>query len=67
MRKRETFVIHILNQENATWQGQVVWLDGKQTRPFRSMLELIKMMDGVLEERESMTDQCEGAGIREEK
>ncbi len=67
MRKRETFVIHILNQENATWQGQVVWLDGKQTKPFRSMLELIKMMDGVLEERQNTASQCGEAGIREER
>ena len=45
---RRTFVIHILNQQNATWQGTVTWLDGKQTRPFRSALELIRLMDGVI-------------------
>ena len=45
---RRTFVIHILNRQNATWQGTVTWLDGKQTRPFRSALELIRLMDGVI-------------------
>ena len=44
---RRTFVIHILNQQNATWQGTVTWLDGKQTRPFRSALELFGVLDGV--------------------
>lgn len=46
--ERRTFVIHILNRQNATWQGTVTWLDGKRTRPFRSALELIRLMDGVI-------------------
>lgn len=46
--ERRTFVIHILNQQNATWQGTVTWLDGKRTQPFRSALELIRLMDGVI-------------------
>ena len=50
---RRTFVIHILNQQNATWQGTVTWLDGKQTRPFRCALELIRLMDGVIGQSES--------------
>ncbi len=41
-------MIYIISQENATWQGQVTWLNKKETRSFRSMLELIKLMDTVL-------------------
>lgn len=46
--EQKTFVIHILHQQNATWQGTVTWLDGKRTRPFRSALELIRLIDGVV-------------------
>ena len=48
MEERKAFVVQILSRENATWQGTVTWLDGKQTRPFRSALELIRLMDGVI-------------------
>ena len=46
----ETFVIKVMNTQNATWQGTVTWTDGKRTEPFRSALELIKMMDEALEQ-----------------
>ena len=40
--------MHVISQENATWQGQVTWLDEKETKSFRSLLELIKLMDEVV-------------------
>ena len=49
MQKKETFVVHVISQENATWQGQVTWLDEKETKSFRSLLELVKLMDEVIE------------------
>lgn len=54
--ERRTFVIQILNQQNATWQGTVTWLDGRRTRPFRSALELIRLMDGVIGQEEGETE-----------
>lgn len=51
-RKSGTFVIKILNQQNATWQGSVTWVEEQKTQNFRSALELIKMIDVALEERE---------------
>lgn len=49
-QRKCTFIVKILNQQNATWQGEVVWLDNNEKRLFRSMLELIKLVDGVLNE-----------------
>ena len=57
----ETFVIKVMNTQNATWQGTVTWTDGKRTEPFRSALELIKLIDSALEEEIA---QREGAGVR---
>lgn len=48
---RDTFVVQILDSQNATWQGTVTWTEGKQSRPFRSALELLKLIDSSLEER----------------
>ena len=46
---RGTFVIQILNDQHATWQGTVNWVEQKKNLPFRSTLELIKLIDGALE------------------
>lgn len=48
MNGKETFVVHILSQENATWQGQVTWLGREETLNFRSFLELVKLMDNAM-------------------
>lgn len=50
MNKRETFVVHILSRENATWQGQVICLEKNENLTFRSFLELVKLMDNAMEE-----------------
>ena len=40
-----TFYIHILQRQNATWQG-TLWLAGRQGQiPFRSVLELARILD----------------------
>ncbi len=41
--------MHVISQENATWQGQVTWLDEKETKSFRSLMELIKLMDEAVQ------------------
>lgn len=45
---RETFVVQILNTQNATWQGTVTWTEGGRQECFRSTLELIQLVDSVL-------------------
>lgn len=52
MRRRGTFVVHIIDQENSTWQGRVTWLEKKETKSFRSLLELVKLMDGAVDKEE---------------
>ena len=47
--ERESFVIQILSTQNATWQGTLTWMDGRKKQPFRSALELIKLIDSTLE------------------
>lgn len=48
MGKKETFVIHIISQENSTWQGQLTWVNREDTMSFRSFLELVKLMDNAV-------------------
>lgn len=43
-----TFAVRILFRQNASWQGSVTWLEGGQEESFRSVLELIFLMDSAL-------------------
>ncbi len=48
-RNKGTFIVKIMNTQNSTWQGNLTWVEEQKTQNFRSALEMIKMIDGVLE------------------
>lgn len=52
MSKRQTFVIEILDTQSQSWQGKVRWVEKQETQTFRSALELIKLMDSAVSEKE---------------
>ena len=43
-----TFIVEVQHQQSGTWQGKVTWAESGRKETFRSALELMKMMDGVL-------------------
>lgn len=43
-----TFTINVLFRQNASWQGSVIWNERKLESHFRSVLELITLMDEAL-------------------
>lgn len=45
-----TFIVHVKYRQNATWQGEVVWVEQKKRQYFRSALELLKLIDSALDE-----------------
>lgn len=44
----QTFILEILNTQNNTWQGTVLWTKTQQKIPFRSALELIHLLDSAV-------------------
>lgn len=44
-----TFIVKVLYYQNATWQGSVQWLEGRQTRQYRSVNELLRLMGEAAE------------------
>lgn len=46
--KLATFVVRLLFRQHASWQGSVTWLEGKGEQNFRSVLELVLLMDSAL-------------------
>jgi len=53
-----SFVIQVLYRQNASWQGNLTWLEAQKTVPFRSCLELIRLLDEAVG-----TDGAPGWGI----
>lgn len=43
-----TFRLNVLFRQSASWQGQLVWVEEKCEAQFRSVLELLMLMDNVL-------------------
>ncbi len=48
IRPIAAFRINILFRQNASWQGSLIWLDKSVESQFRSVLELIMLLDSVL-------------------
>ena len=46
--RKGTFVVKVEYCQNETWQGKVVWAEENRTERFRSMLELVKLMDEAM-------------------
>ena len=55
--KKPTFLIQMLDNQNMTWQGIVTFLDTNEKLPFRSLLELLKLMDSAMSAAEEDQDQ----------
>ena len=51
-KKGGSFVVRVQHCENATWQGTIVWAEKNITKQFRSVLELLKLMDSALNSSE---------------
>ena len=49
-KPQATFVIKARSKQDATWNGQLFWAEKNETKPFRSVLELIKLIDSAAEE-----------------
>ena len=46
--EQATFIVRLLFRQHASWQGTVAWLEGEGEQTFRSVLELILLMDSAL-------------------
>ena len=45
---KSTFEITVKFRQNATWQGQILWAERNLRQNFRSVLEMLKLMDEAL-------------------
>lgn len=60
-----TFHLKVHFRQSSSWQGELLWVEGRQQAAFRSVLELIKLIDNTMPRTtQSNSDQAdEVAGI----
>ena len=44
-----SFIIRVQHRQNSSWQGRVTWMEKNQTMNFRSVLELIKLIESAID------------------
>jgi len=47
----QTFIVEIKCRQNHTWQGTVCWIEHDETVPFRSVLELLKLIESAAKDK----------------
>lgn len=62
-----TFVVHVHCRQNTTWQGEVVWADRNKKQSFRSVMELLNLMESALDLTDIEEKQKEGHANGREK
>lgn len=55
-----TFTVKVLFRQGASWQGKISWAEGKEEVSFRSVLELVKLMDSALPQPEICEQEAVG-------
>lgn len=46
--KLATFALRVVFRQNSSWQGTVIWYNAKKEERFRSVLELLLLIDSAL-------------------
>ncbi len=44
-----SFIICVQHRQNSSWQGRITWMENNKTLYFRSVWELIKLIDSALD------------------
>lgn len=55
MGRRGTFVCRVLFRQHTSWQGSVTWIEKNSEQTFRSVLELILLIDSAFSSCEEET------------
>ncbi len=44
-----TFIIRVQHRQNSSWQGHVTWMEQNRTIHFRSVWEMIKLIESAVD------------------
>ena len=56
-----TFIIRVQHRQNSSWQGRVTWMEEDKTVKFRSIFEMIKLIESALDTVDGEDEQPEAS------
>lgn len=57
--KKQTFVLEIIGDQNQSWQGRLEWIQGKKQQNFRSVMEMLVLLESAVPKDEVDTGSSE--------
>lgn len=51
--KKQTFILEINDCQNESWQGKIEWIQGQKREYFRSVIELLRLIESAVNEKEA--------------
>lgn len=52
--KKNTFIVEINNKESQSWQGSIEWVQSQKKQSFRSVLEMLRLMESALDDEKEV-------------
>lgn len=52
-----TFVVRVMQHQNGTWQGKITWVDEDKSMNFRSVWEMVRLMEEGLLSSGELTEE----------
>jgi hypothetical protein len=66
MKKKQIFILEVNSTQNQSWQGQIEWIQGKKKQSFRSVMELLRLIDSVVCDEDKVTME-DGTPVSDDK
>ena len=44
-----TFIVRVQHRQNSSWQGRITWMEQDKTINFRSVWEMVKLIESAVE------------------
>lgn len=61
MKEKQTFIVEVSDTQNQSWQGRIEWVQGQKKQSFRSVMELLRLIDSAVYD-----EGCLNASLAEE-
>ena len=45
-----TFIVRVQHRQNSSWQGRITWMEEDKTIQFRSVWEMIKLIESAVDQ-----------------
>lgn len=46
--EKQIFIVEVMDRQKQTWQGQLYWIKGNKKISFRSVTEMLHLMNSVI-------------------